>query len=419
MTRGTTIDVSPPSTRARRLTLLVACAFTLGVGACEPRVERAASAQETHPQAPTTESDQVPERRGEDSASGAGESDETAEKTADDDPTGPGGGVLRVTADGEAIEGDESGGAPSAHVQEAELRDLPGGVVDGDTLKAVGYTESLRLLHIDTEELLHKKADRKRARSDWEGYLAEKTDEEGFATFGTPMGEEAKDFARDFFEGVDKIWLEYESPRRTEGYFERHLVYVWIRDGDQWLNYNVEAVRAGMSPYHTKYGFSERHHDEMVAAQREARQNERGIWAPDAESYPDYDERLEHFNERAEQIGTFRDRFEGASGYVDLATDTAYADLRDRLGRRAVVFGEVGYFAETRDPQRIRLRYRYQRDFLVVAFEPVEITDHDVDIEEGDYIYVEGVVSMYRGDPQLRFDDDSWVRQGDDAPSGP
>lgn len=393
------------------LAALLVAVIVGGLGACEPRAEQTTGDEPPHeevgaPGAGAAEADGAERDEGDEGDESA--AGEAKEETPDN--------ILEVTADGDQVSGGGAGDEPTGHVQEAELRDLPGGVVDGDTLKAVGFPDSLRLLHIDTEETLHKKVNRKRAREDWEAYLEEQTSEDDFATFGTPMGDRAREFARDFFEGVDKIWVEYESPGRTKGFFGRHLAYVWIRDQGEWKNYNVEAVRAGMSPYHTKYGYSERYHDEMVEAQREAREHERGIWAPDAKSYPDYDERLAHFEKRADQIATFRERFEDDPRYVDLAADTAYADLRDRLGRRMVVFGEVGSFAETTNPERIRMRYRYQRDFLVVAFEPVEITDHDVDVEDEDYIYVEGVVGMYRGDPQLRFDDESWVRSGTKPP---
>jgi endonuclease YncB( thermonuclease family) len=316
---------------------------------------------------------------------------------------------------------DLDGLEPQGHLQEAELRDLPGSVVDGDTVKAVGFSESIRLLHIDTEETFKRKADRKQAERDWQAYLQEQTDGDDFATFGTPMGEQAKAFARDFFEGAEPIWVEYESIKRTRGFFGRHLAYVWIKRGEQerWVNYNVEAVRAGMSPYYPKYGASEHYHRAFVAAQEEARQAERGIWAPGAKSYPDYDERTAHWAERAEQIAAFRERFDDHPHYVDLAADTAFSDLRNRLGRRMVVFGESKSFAEHSNPQRIRLSHRYQQDLTVVAFEPLDMRDSGLSPRDEDYLYVEGVVAMYRGDPQIRFDEDSWLRSGKNPPDPP
>ncbi len=305
---------------------------------------------------------------------------------------------------------------PHGYVQQAELRDLPGAVIDGDTFKVVGYSKSLRLLNINTEELFHRKAKRAQAAQSWKAYLARETHKKGFHTFGTPMGEAAKEWARRFLKGVDKVWLEYESPTSTHGFFGRHLVYVWFKRDGKWVNYNLEAVRAGMSPYYTKYGYSQHYDAAFRAAQRDARTHKRGIWAPGAQSYPDYPARIRWWNERADQIAAYHKRFAGKPGYVDLASDTAFSDLRERLGRRVVVFGHPESFAERGNPQRIRLSYRYRRDFPVVAFDPVDMRKSGVDPDHEEFVYVEGVVTLYRGDPQLRYDKKSWMRSGTHPP---
>jgi endonuclease YncB( thermonuclease family) len=367
--------------------LILALLFSAGLTGCEPK-SRPTSSDDDQSLGNQALGDQSPDQRGKANQETDRESDEREPKELE----------------------------PRGVVQEAELRDLPGGVVDGDTFKAVGFSESLRLLSIDTEELVHRKVDRARVVDDWDGYLAEQTEGDGYKTFGTPLGDEAKAYARDFFEGVDKIWVEYQSSIRTHGFFGRHLAYVWIKDDGQWVNYNLEAVRDGMSAYYTKYGRSERYHDHFVAAQREARENERGIWAPGAKSYPDYDGRIAWWNRRAEPIALFKDHFDDNPDFVDLGTDTALSTLRNRLGRRMVVFGEPTSFAERGRPQRIRLNYRYRRDFPVVAFEPHDMTKSGVNPDKEEFIYVEGVVGMYRGDPQLRYDEKSWMRAGTNPP---
>jgi endonuclease YncB( thermonuclease family) len=306
---------------------------------------------------------------------------------------------------------------PTGYVQKAELRDMPDGVVDGDTLKAVGFGESLRLLNLDTEEVFRDRGKQAKAAQNWETYLAEEAGDEGSQTFATPMGEKARDFARNFFRGVEKIWVEYQSPVYTHGFFDRHLALVWVKKDGEWRNYNLEAVRAGMSPYYTKYGYSVRLHEAFRRAEREAKEQRRGIWAPGAKSYPDYDARIAWWNERAEQIEAFRRHAQGRPGVIDLASDTAFADLRRRLGQRVVVFGDPQSFAERSNPQRIRLSYRYRRDLPVVAFEPVDMRKAAVDPDEEHFIYVEGVVTMYRGDPQIRYDEKSWMRSGKNPPT--
>lgn len=310
---------------------------------------------------------------------------------------------------------------PRGIVQDAELRSWPGCVVDGDTIEAVGFGESIRLLSLDTDETLSPKeralAERVTHRGSWADYIAQKqkgTEADGrrFGNYGTKMGERARKYARDFFEGVETVKVEYESPTRTHGFFGRHLAYVWVeRDGD-WVNYNIEAVRDGISPYYTKYGFSQLYHDAFLEAQREARQAGRGIWSDDAKGYPDYDARIEYWNGRAKQIQGFRNRFEDDPRFVDLAEDTAFADLRDKIGERMVVFGEPTSLKERGQPQRLRMSYRYRRDFTVVAFDPYELTAAEANPDKQDFVYVEGVVEMYRGDPQLRFDGESFLVGG-------
>ncbi|MGM0554857.1 MAG: thermonuclease family protein [Myxococcota bacterium] len=314
---------------------------------------------------------------------------------------------------------------PRGIVQDAQLRSWPGSVVDGDTVKAVGFGESIRLLNIDTDETYSPKeralAERATHRGSWSDYIAQKQKEvesqgRRFGNYGTQMGEHARKFARDFFEGIEDVKVEYESPTRTHGFFGRHLAYIWVERDGQWVNYNVEAVRKGISPYYTKYGFSQLYHDAFERAQAEAQKANRGIWASDVKGYPDYEARISYWNERAEQIQRYRNRFDDHPRYVDLAEDTAFANLRSNIGQRMVVFGEPTSLKERGQPQRLRMSYRYKRDFTVVAFDPHELTAASANPDREDFVYVEGRVSMYRGDPQLRFDGESFLRSGTNPP---
>lgn len=301
-------------------------------------------------------------------------------------------------------------------VEEADLREMPDGVVDGDTLKAVGYAKNLRLINIDTEELFTDRGKQAMAAQNWEAYLKKETRGNSPRSFATPMGEKARDFAREFFRGVDKIWLEYQSATYTRGFFDRHLVLVWIKKDGKWLNYNLETVRQGMSPYYTKYGYSARLHREFQDAEREARQQKRGIWAPKAQAYPDYEARIAQWNERADQIDAYRRIAPSQPEIIDLASDTALSDLRQRLGERVVVFGDVVSFAKTTNPQRVRLSHRYRRDLPVVASKPIDMRKSGVDAKKERFIYIEGVVGLYRGDPQIIYDEKSWMRAANDPP---
>ena len=173
-------------------------------------------------------------------------------------------------------------------------------VVDGDTVKVDGLDSSLRLLGDDTEETFKNEADRRAMEASWEDYKkAKRNGGPRPAKYATPLGEQAKEFAKNWFAGVDKVRIERDHPAEIRDRYNRYLAYVFAQKGGAWVNYNLEAVRAGMSPYFPKYGNSRRFHQEFLAAQAEAKAAQRGIWAPGAPAYPDYPEREAWWTARA------------------------------------------------------------------------------------------------------------------------
>ena len=56
-------------------------------------------------------------------------------------------------------------------------------------------------------------------------------------------------------------------PGEIRDRYDRYLAYVFAEIDGKWVNYNVECVRAGMSPYFMKYGYSQRFHADFVAEQ--------------------------------------------------------------------------------------------------------------------------------------------------------
>ncbi len=130
-------------------------------------------------------------------------------------------------------------------------------IVDGDTIviRWQGRTEHLRLLRINTPE-----------RSE-------------------PGYEESAEFLRNLLEGK-KIEVEFEDPAfaRRDNY-GRLLAYVFA-DGE---NVNVEMVRAGCSPYWTKYGRG-KYAEAFENAQSEARGAARGSPEAPTESSPQQDD---------------------------------------------------------------------------------------------------------------------------------
>jgi len=123
-------------------------------------------------------------------------------------------------------------------------------IADGDTVVVnyKGTNEKVRMLSVDTPESVHP--DRKQ---------------------NIPMGQIASDYTEKRLtrKYVD---LEFEGPFR--GRHGRLLAYVFV-DG---VNFNLELVRQGLSPYYTKYGLSQKYDQEFREAERHARNQKLGIW---------------------------------------------------------------------------------------------------------------------------------------------
>ena len=124
-------------------------------------------------------------------------------------------------------------------------------VVDGDTIVIdyQGRSEKVRLLCVDTPESVHPDAKQ-----------------------NIPMGQVASQYTKDRLSGK-YVDIELEGDR-IRGNYGRLLAYV-IVDG---VNFNLELVRQGLSPYYTKYGHSQRFDAEFRAAEKKARDAGLGIW---------------------------------------------------------------------------------------------------------------------------------------------
>ncbi|TXD35308.1 thermonuclease family protein [Lujinxingia vulgaris] len=305
---------------------------------------------------------------------------------------------------------------PAGELQPAELRE--GAVVDGDTLRLVGFDKSVRVLCLDSEEALRGE-ELERAEADWEGYQEERKGDGPFTrSYGTFVGNEATTWAREFFEGRSEVFVEYASERHTRDFFGRHLAHIWAKDSaGKWINYGVEAVRAGWSPYATEYGHCDAYRAHFEEAQRQAQKAQRGIWRSGQRGYDDYPQRFEEWAPRARQISLFRERLADHPEVIELGTDTAMARLRLKLGERVVVFGSVDRYSPRGRPPKLYLRHRYREELMVQAPGPVRFSDMTKsDFEQREFVYVEGRVEMFRGEPIVVIDAGSFVRSGDDPP---
>jgi endonuclease YncB( thermonuclease family) len=271
-------------------------------------------------------------------------------------------------------------------------------VLDGDTIRVEGLESTLRLLALDAEETMKDEQSRRDVEDDWPKYLQKKRGGRKHPVkAGTPMGEEAKKFAIKFFEGVRKVRLERDHPKEIRDRYDRYLAYAFVERGGKWINYNVECVRAGMSPYFTKYSYSRRFHDEFVAAEKEAREAKRGIWNPATQNYGDYDERKAWWDARANFIKEFeRDGHERAD-FIELTQWDSSAQLEKNLGREVTVLGSVSrIILGDRGPTRVLLARRQFSDFALVFFDKDVFSTSGIARYEGEFVRVTGVVNEYK-----------------------
>ncbi|RMH43519.1 MAG: hypothetical protein D6689_04940 [Deltaproteobacteria bacterium] len=278
-----------------------------------------------------------------------------------------------------------------------EFRLARHGVVDGDTIKVEGLKTSLRLLAIDTEEKFWHKEDRRLYDMGWEYYLKVKRgNSKKPVKMATPMGHEATAFAKKFFDGVKVVRLERDHPKDMRGRYGRYLAYVFAKKNGKWVNYNIEAVRAGMTPYFMKYGYSRRFHDEFMQAMAEARAAKRGIWDPNKQHYPDYDERLRWWTIRADFIRQFEEEAEGRDDYIVLGHWDAMKRLEDHIGKPVEILATVGdiRLSDT-GPHRVLLSRRLHNDFPLIFFDKDVFGTSRIERWRGEYIRVQGTVSKY------------------------
>lgn len=144
---------------------------------------------------------------------------------------------------------------PTAHTQPVTTTAVVLKVVDGDTIDIrddVRGRLRVRMLGIDTPE----------------------TKKPGY-TVGC-WGPEATEFATSTMLGQRVALIPDPTQDRTDRY-GRTLAYLEKADG--W-NYSVEAARAGAARSYVYEGNRVSRYDAIVAAEREAREAQRGLWGP-------------------------------------------------------------------------------------------------------------------------------------------
>lgn len=271
-------------------------------------------------------------------------------------------------------------------------------VVDGDTVRVDGLDASLRLLGMDTEETFKSEANRRAVETNWTAYLAEKRSKTRPGRIETPMGEVAKEWAKNFVGGAAKVRLERDHPAEIRDRFNRYLAYCFVWKDGKWLHFNVESIRAGMSPYFTKYGFSRRYHADFLAAEAEAKAAKRGIWSdePGLMKYPDYPEREAWWTPRGEFVAKFRAEGEGKPNYIDITHWNSLQQLEANVGKEVHLLGTVGDVRiGERGPARVTLSRRMFNDFPLVFFDRDVLGTSGIALWKSEYVWVTGVPTLY------------------------
>lgn len=133
-------------------------------------------------------------------------------------------------------------------------------VIDGDTVdvKIGGKTERIRIIGLDTPETVDPR----------------KTVE--------CFGQEASQKAKSILEGAS-VRLEPDSTQDDRDKYGRLLRYIFLEDG---TNFSKLMIAEGYGHEYT-YNIPYKYQSEFKAAEKEARDNSRGLWSENACSNPD------------------------------------------------------------------------------------------------------------------------------------
>ncbi|HTJ44414.1 MAG TPA: thermonuclease family protein [Kofleriaceae bacterium] len=272
-------------------------------------------------------------------------------------------------------------------------------VTDGDTVRVDGLDSSLRLLGIDTEEIFHHEKERRALESapTFADYVkAQRGDSKRPVKMSTPMGEQAWKWAEQYFTIGAKVRVERDDPKQIRDAYDRYLAYVFVQKDGKWVNYNVEAVRAGMAPYFTKYGYSRRFDAEFKAAEAEAKAAHRGIWSDQTMHYPDYDEREKWWNARGDFVRQFEQDAAGKDDFIDLTDWDALDRVEAHKGKPVTVLGTVGsVYLGDKGPTRVMLSRRRGSDFPIIFFDKDLFAASKLADWKGEFVRVRGTITEY------------------------
>jgi endonuclease YncB( thermonuclease family) len=241
-------------------------------------------------------------------------------------------------------------------------------VIDGDTFRFENVKHPVRLLCVDTEEVFKEGESGKKSQAvaNWQNYLKENESEGIPSKYPTPFGEEAEIFAENLLKDADSVCIEYDSKDRQTCFFHRPLCYIFINKGNQRINLNCEIVKAGFSPYYTKYGYSLKYHDQFIEAENTAKNKKIGIWDEKGMHYPDYAVRLSNWKIRADQIQNFQTEFSNDS-YFLIQDETDFNKLKDMIDQEITVFGTIDSIRKTGPPWKTFMEHKQGQSIMLIT----------------------------------------------------
>ena len=285
-------------------------------------------------------------------------------------------------------------------------------VLDGDTITVAGvpqgFPDRIRFLNVDTEESEKGPGAEERSRQiaqNFKAYMEEHTRHDFYPKVNTPMGWQGTLFARQWFPLGSVVRIEFDEEGKTKDYYNRILGYVFVKKGNAWVNYNVECVRAGMSPYSDKYGVSKRFEHEFIKAEREARINQLGIWAPGALAYPDYDGRLRWWNRRAHDITNFEKKHRKHKNAFQMINELDWNRLSGFVGKEVILFGVVEP-PVAKAPVVILPMHHNDRQALGLTIADERIyaeLEPKLNLYQGDYVYFKGKLEKEFSSGKLNY----------------
>lgn len=295
-------------------------------------------------------------------------------------------------------------------------------VTDGDTFKFEGLDKSARLLGIDTEETFKDSQAQQKSfelSQIWpEEYFKLQTEQKTFFPIKpeSPFGYDTWQWAKDFTEDVSLVRLEKEDSLRYTDIYGRYLAYVILESEGKEVNYNIECVRQGYSPYYNKYGNSKRFHKEFLEAQDNARKNKLGIWGSEAKCYPDYEARIIWWNKRAEQIEEYEKQYSKSENSFNLMNDGEYDRLKNYVDNEVLVFVNITEILTDKNPSIIRINIKRGVDFDVVFFDDYKkiLDEYDTEMLKEFFLFVTGKLTIYRDRYQIIIENPNQIWTGID-----